>query len=326
MKKKVKIRIPLIVVLFVFLILTTNCKKNPDDPKLPEVATSEVTLITTSTIQCGGNITNDNGYIITKRGVCYSKKSEPNINDSITNDGSGANSFISKITGLTPGTTYFIRAYASNNMGTSYGSIVSFTTVPTTIKDIENNTYKVVQIGTQVWMAENLKTTKYKTGEDIPLVTNNVLWINLNSPAYCWCYNDEQTYKNKYGALYNWYTVNTNKICPTNWHVPSYSEWTTLFNYLGGAKIAGNKLKSTTGWTDTNSDVTNESGFTALPGGYRNTINGLDGVVLVDGFWWSSTENNNNTVFFPYLDYAISEVVYNNGDKKNGCSIRCIQD
>src|SRR5674476_633708 len=117
-----------------------------------------------------------------------------------------------------------------------------------TVTDIEGNVYHTVKIGTQTWMVENLKTTKYKDGTAIPLVTDNKVWINLPTPAYCWYDNDATTYKNTYGALYNWYAVNTGKLAPTGWHIPTDAEWTTLQNYVGGELVAGDKMKATTLW------------------------------------------------------------------------------
>jgi uncharacterized protein (TIGR02145 family) len=144
-----------------------------------------------------------------------------------------------------------------------------------TLTDVDNNTYKVVKIGTQVWMAENLKTTRYNDGSAIPLVTDNTEWNNLTTPGYSWYNNDSATYAQTYGALYNWYTVETGNLCPTGWHVPSDAEWTTLTDYLGGEAIAGGKLKETgtAHWDSPNTGATDETGFTAFPGGNR-TKNG----------------------------------------------------
>ena len=137
------------------------------------------------------------------------------------------------------------------------------------LTDIVGNTYKTIKIGTQTWMAENLKTTKYNDGTDILNITNTTESINLSTPGYCWYLNDAYKYKNIYGALYNWYVLNTGKICPAGWHVPSNLEWTTLTTYLGGDSVADRKLKETgtTHWINTYTGVTNSSGFTALPGG-----------------------------------------------------------
>ena len=140
------------------------------------------------------------------------------------------------------------------------------------IKDIEGNVYKTIAIGKQVWMTENLKTTKFNDGTSIPMVTENEAWIKLTTPAYSWYNNDSTANKNTYGALYNWYTVKTNKLCPAGWHVPTDAEWVALITYLEGFTVAGGKMKEKgiEHWKSPNEGATNETGFTALPGGYRS--------------------------------------------------------
>jgi len=135
--------------------------------------------------------------------------------------------------------------------------------------DVDGNNYKTIKIGNQEWMAENLKTTKYKDGTSIPLFTAATPMANFTSPGYCWYNSDSATYRNSYGALYNWYAVNTGKLAPTGWHVPTEAEWNTLIAYLGGESVAGGKLKEagTSHWSSPNTGATNEVGFSALPGG-----------------------------------------------------------
>lgn len=196
--------------------------------------------------------------------------------------------------------------------------------------DQDGNTYKTVTIGTQTWMAENLKTTKYNDGTPIPLVADNTAWIALMTPAYCWYKNKETVYKNIYGALYNWYAVNTGKLCPTGWHVPSHAEWITLVDYVGGEIVAGGKLKETgiTHWYNPNEGATNESGFTALPGGCRTQPVG-DFWGIYNGLWWSSTEYEDDNscawdiVVYSYYNDASSQDWMH---KSNGISVRCIKD
>ena len=197
-----------------------------------------------------------------------------------------------------------------------------------TMTDRDGNVYTSVTIGTQVWMVENLKTTKYNDGTPIPLVADITEWENLNTAGCCWYDNDAATYKNPYGALYNWYTVNTDKLCPTGWHVPTHAEWVTLVNYLGNNIVAGGKLKEagTTHWNSPNDDATNESGFTGLPGGWRND----DGTFLhigISGAWWSATEDDPDYAWERGLNYNSGQafsVSFN--PKKNGYSIRCLKD
>jgi len=199
------------------------------------------------------------------------------------------------------------------------------------LKDIDGNVYKTVTIGTQVWMAENLKTTRYNDGTAIPLVTNFDTWSASTTDAYCW-FNNDSTNKEVYGALYNWYTVNTKKLCPAGWHVPADAEWTTMANYLEGenvtdSKLTGGKLKEkgTTHWKSPNTGATNESGFTALPGGYRS-YNGSFNFIEISGYWWSSTEYSATNVYFWSIRYKYNLVYKYISDKPNGFSVRCLRD
>ena len=193
--------------------------------------------------------------------------------------------------------------------------------------DGDNNNYPVVEIGTQVWMEENLKTTKYNDETSIPLVTDKTAWANLSIPGYCWYNNDATTNKIIYGALYNWYTVNTGKLCSTGWHVPTKDEWATPATYLGGESIAGGKLKETgtSHWLSPNTGANNTSGFTALPGGYRYTAGEFD-FVGMNGFWWSANESNTDWAYDRELDNDNSYYWFFNDPKKAGFSVRCIKD
>jgi uncharacterized protein (TIGR02145 family) len=199
-----------------------------------------------------------------------------------------------------------------------------------TMSDIDGNTYKTVTIGTQTWMAENLRVTRFKNGTDIPFVTDDAAWSILATPGYCWYNNDEVTYKADYGASYNWYTVNTGNLCPTGWHVPRDAEWETLVAYLGGNTIAGGKLKETgtIHWASPNLEATNETGFTALPGGGRGD-NGSFNYIGYRGDWWSATEYDAQTAWYRslyysfHIDFNIGRFNYN---KKGGFRVRCLKD
>ena len=195
------------------------------------------------------------------------------------------------------------------------------------VTDVDGNVYHTVTIGTQVWMVENLKVTKYKDGTAIPLVTDNTAWSNLTTAGYCWFTNDALTYKNTYGALYNWYTVNTGKLCPTGWHVPTDAEWTTLTTYLGGEIAAGGKLKETgtAHWLSSNTGATNESGFAGLPGGSRNTY-GIFQTLGVLGYWWSSAEFTTDTAWYRTLSYSYGDAFRSNSAEGGGFSVRCVRD
>jgi uncharacterized protein (TIGR02145 family) len=195
-----------------------------------------------------------------------------------------------------------------------------------TVTDIDGNIYHTVKIGSQIWMVENLRTTRYNDGTKIPLIIDSVSWRNQSFPAFCWLYNDSASFHSAFGVLYNWYAVNTHKLCPTGWHIPTEEEWITLMDYLGGSEIAGGKLKEkgTIHWMTPNVGATNETCFTALPGSSRS-YDGQFGLSNRFGFWWSTTEDN---------DYASAVgLSYNNGHfgsfyilKRTGFSIKCIKD
>jgi len=220
----------------------------------------------------------------------------------------------------------------------SQSSGINFTSTGTAIgsfqnnvSDIDGNTYKTVLIGTQVWMAENLKVTKYSDGTTIPNITDNTQWQNNTTGAWAY-YNNDAANNAKYGKLYNWYavskTTNGNKnVCPTGWHVPTDAEWTVLTDYLGGESVAGGKMKEvgTTSWNSPNTDATNTSLFTGLPGGNRNYIGNYN-FIGGNGYWWSSTEFNADNAWFRYLNSFIGNANRSNSIKENGFSVRCLRD
>jgi uncharacterized protein (TIGR02145 family) len=175
---------------------------------------------------------------------------------------------------------------------------------------------------------ENLKTTKFRDGAAIPLVTDNKSWMDLITSGYCWYNNDAATYKGAYGALYNWYTVSTGKLCPTGWHMPGTSEWTTLSSYLGGDKVDGSKLKEagTVHWTTPNLNATNETGFTALPGGCRVYVMGIFSDVKNSCLFWSSTESNSVVSNYYGLNFEGAGSYLSGTNKQFGMSVRCIKD
>lgn len=197
-----------------------------------------------------------------------------------------------------------------------------------TMTDQDGNVYKTVTIGTQTWMAENLRTTKYNDGTAIPLVTGNDAWTALSTGAYC-NYNNTTSIDTiaTYGRLYNWYAVNTSKLAPKGWHVPTDAEWTTLTDYLGGGGVAGRKLKETvtTHWNSPNTEATNETGFTALPGGGRLNY-GTFFDVGNNGFWWSATEYLASSAYGRDMKYDDSMVGRDLGGKEVGFSVRCVRD
>jgi uncharacterized protein (TIGR02145 family) len=197
-------------------------------------------------------------------------------------------------------------------------------TNPTTIADIDGNVYKTVPIGTQLWMAEDLKTTKFNDNLNIPLVNDNMTWRNLTTPGYCFYGSDISAY----GGIYNFYAVSTGKLCPKGWHVPSDDEWTSLTNYLGGDSIAGGKMKEagTSHWESPNEGATNESGFTALPGHYRNVYGSYfdyNGEIV---FWWSSSISDTITAFSRVITVSSNSIERMYHQKEYGFNVRCLRN
>jgi len=204
-----------------------------------------------------------------------------------------------------------------------------------TITDLDGNVYKTIIIGTQVWMAENLKTTQYNDGTPIPSIIGDALWTAQTKPAYSW-YNDDVAYKAIYGAFYNWYAVNTNNLCPTGWHVPTDAEFNTLEQYLGVPEEnindwgwrgtdEGSMMKNKTGWDD-DGNGTNSSGFSARPGGYRQYTSGSTYGAGVLTYFWSSSESSSSEAWYRRLDGSDNRIYKATTSKKGGKYVRCLQN
>jgi uncharacterized protein (TIGR02145 family) len=281
-------------------------------PVLSTVITTAISSITSTSATAGGNVASDGGALATARGVCWSTSPNPVSTGSHTTDGTGSGTFVSNLTGLSEGSLYYVRAYSTNSAGTAYGSEISFTT---SISDIDGNIYKTVKIGSQIWMVENLKTTKLNDGTLIP---NE---FSYSIPSYLW-YDNTISNKEPYGALYNWYAASNAKLAPSGWHVASYVEWEAMVVYLGGAPDAMGKLKETgtEHWQSPNTGATNEVGFTALPGGYYQSGSFIR--IGTWAHWWTGLDarytaaSYDSSLFmggpFPGSYYAFS--------------VRCIKD
>jgi len=315
------------------------------DDGLPTVTTIEISNITSTSAQSGGNITDDGGFAITTRGVCWSTSQNPNINDNKTTDGTGTGSFTSNLTGLDISTTYYLKSYASNSVGTSYGNEITFTTKDITgetgtLTDIDGNSYNWIGIGVQAWMAENLKTTRYADGTVINLVESQATWDALTFIDKAYCYYDNSSVNgDAYGALYTWAGAmngasssssnpsGVQGVCPDGWHIPSDDEWTELINFItnnGYSGIEGSALKSTSGWYNDGNGNDNFE-FNALPGGSRYN-DGQFFNLNFTGYFWSATGYDTDRAWFRYLYYNNSDITKTNYLKKYGFSVRCIRD
>jgi uncharacterized protein (TIGR02145 family) len=418
-------------------IITTNCKKE-EPVTIPVLSTTYVTDITSTTAISGGQVTSDGGASITDRGICWGTIENPTKTDFKTVDGVGTGKFISLMSGLSGGTIYHVRAYATNTVGTVYGTDLTFTslgqlpscltqpqtnisssgstlnglvnandltstvtfeygttlvygqaitavqsplngnniisvnitiselspgtsyhyrvkaenslgitygnditflTPSITVNDIDGNTYNIVTLGMQVWMKENLKTTRYSNGDVIGTTTPATLDISSEPfPEYQWAYDGDESNVSVYGRLYTGSAViDTRNICPLGWHVPSDEEWHMLSltldpNSLGPvleieSRIAGGKLKEAgmLHWIAPNTDATNESGFTALPSGSRGW-NGVFSEIGASSYWWSKTENSITSLWNRKVGAYNRELFGGYHSKSFGWSVRCIKD
>jgi len=297
----------------------------------PTVTTSAVSGIMNTSAVCGGTVTYDGGAPILEKGLCWSTSPDPDLQDSHTNVSTGNDTFTSTMTNLLQGTRYYARAYIKNGAGTAYGAQVTFNTK---IADIDGNLYGVVYIGNQVWMSENLKTTKLNDNTEIPDVSDDTTWVHLSTPAYCWLRNDIQN-KDAYGALYNWFTVETGMLCPSGWHVPADEEFKILEQTLGMSSDQvnltewrgtdqGAKLKSASGWAE-GENGTNSSGFSALPGGYRwGKTGAFNGIGMIT-YWWSS-DPNGDYAWYRRLDGTNIDVYRMYTSKRGGKYVRCLKN
>ncbi len=234
-------------------------------------------------------------------------------------------------------TTYYWKIVARDtHNNTTAGDIWSFKTIDGTVQFIcgdnlidarDSNIYKTVLIGSQCWFKENLRATFFRNGDTIPNFTDGLTWGSLSTGAYC-NYDNDTNKANTYGKLYNWFTINeSSKLCPEGWHVPTDIEWTALTDYLGGERIAGNKLKEagTAHWV-VSTGATDESGFTALPGGYRTYFDGSFTDIGFFGYWWTATEDNDSNAWARSIFTINSDVSRIYYDKTLGFSVRCLKD
>lgn len=300
------------------IIALISCEKK-DLATIPVLTTDAVSTITSVTVTCGGNISDDGGASVTERGICWSIEQTPTEDDNKIADGYGIGSFTSNITGLQANTSYYVRAYAINSEGTGYGKALSFST-NITATDIDGNVYNTIKIGSQIWMAENLKVTHYRNGDAIPNVIGDQ-WGDLITGAYC-SYDNNEDNRSTYGLLYNWYAVDDSRnICPEGWHIPTMDEWETLAGTGLELKEAG-----TAHWATPNMCSPNPSGFEALPGGNC----GFDGefnAITMAGYWWAANEDNVEIeISWIYMISRSNSGFLSSTHKWAGLNIRCIKD
>ena len=299
---------------------------------VPIVKTINISTIASIFAYSGGTIISEGLDTVIKRGACWSTDRLPTLLNYKSADGTRAGSFTSSLTGLTANTTYYVRAYATNRIGTGYGNQLSFKT-GITIIDNDGNEYNTVIIGTQVWMLENLKTTRYNNGDLIGTTGSPTLNISSEiNPKYQWAYNGDDNNVAVYGRLYSWYAfIDSRGIFPIGWHAPTYNEFVKLFMLIGSGDdhqfTAGGAMKEvgTNHWLSPNYGANNNSGFTALPGGRRNE-DGKYGYLGKAAYFWMSDIPENN-YGFGYSIWYDRGMVDNGGENKiRGLSVRCLKD
>jgi uncharacterized protein (TIGR02145 family) len=323
-----------------------------------QITTNSISSATPTTAYAEGEIIDDGGSPVTQHGFCYSYSPNPDFTSTLGLDtiliagipvefpiigvillGSGGIGTFGTHLTYKPDSTVYVRAFAINNsaLDTTYGNELVFT-APTTlytagagVSDIDGNNYATAIVGSQEWMTENLRTTRYANGDAIPNITDGTMWMNATSGAWSH-YDNDPLNENPYGKLYNWYAVDdVRNVCPTGWHAPSIDEWLLFADTTaGGLAVVGPKLRSTTFW-DPGYLATNESGFNAVPSGFRDGTNFIGQVSLIwsqRADWWTATENGVDPTQAELLETDGSEeygeiLTY---PKSIGMAVRCVKD
>jgi uncharacterized protein (TIGR02145 family) len=298
------------------------------DPAKPVITAPKISFITSVSALSNGSISDDGGSKILARGFCWDTLANPTIKNKRTENGEGTGSFKCNIADLIPGMTYYIRAYSTNDEETSYGNETEFKTLyERQVIDIDENVYNTIQIFSQLWMQENLKTTRFNDGTPIQEIIDKIAWRNKESPSYCW-YDNQEAYKTTYGALYNFKAVNEAKLCPVGWHVPSVFDWEILINALQGKDNAGGYLKehNFTYWGKTNVTPSYDPLFLALPGGFRDDTGNFQEIGTT-GIWWSSYDSGKSTFWYMQMSSSYQSVVKKKiNESASGFSVRCVKD
>ncbi len=343
MKTKIILTIPVILITFA-VVFFTACKKDKTEP-IPEAASIELVSGNEQTAEVLAMLTNPAVVLVKdKEGNAFTGASvsfivsEGSVSAATVTTDANGNASVTWILGKTSGTQTLQASLAGLT-----GSPVEFSAIVTGVVDYDNNVYETVTIGRQTWMAEDLKVTHYPNGDAILNITDNTAWENLadNSTDDAYCFYDADANgvqdNTDYGFLYtyaaaigdDWTRDNTANqgVCPDGWHLPTDTEWTELTNELGGINVGG-KLKETgtSHWTSPNTGATNSSGFSALPGGYRDGGNGTFYHVGDNGYWCSSTSSSSSNAYRRYISYNGAIMYRDYHYKSSGFSVRCVRD
>jgi len=325
------------------ILLLVRCTQDPK-LSLPIISITGVNSVSETTALIGAEIIDNGGGLIVSCGVCCDSLPEVSIMSSITVDSLTTNRFNSFIKGLKRNKMYYLRAYATNSFGTAYSEEISFKTTDR-ISDIDGNEYRTVRIGNQLWLSDNLRTTKFNDGSAIQNVTKHSQWITLNTAGYCW-YLNNLDFKNPFGGIYNWHAVNSGKLAPTGWHVPTSKEWNELFHFLASHDYGyqGDTLKiakaladstyfdmlppfwySLDGSPENKPSKNNKSGFSGISNAIRNQSDDFISMGRYC-FWWSATSiDSQNAISKGFMRDSVR--VYDfHSPIIDGLSVRCVKD
>lgn len=294
----------------------------------PEVKVGAIKNVGITSMEVSGIIVINNPQIIESAGFCWSTLPKPDLTKQSKYCIPGSFGFSCTLSNLEPDSFYFLRAFIITSFDTVFSRTTNFFThKQDAVPDIDGNYYNTVKTGNQIWLEEDLKTTRLNDGTQIAHDLTDDYWPTRTSPAYSWYGNDSVNFSFPRGKFYNWYTVATNKLCPLGWHVPSTQEWNLLMLFLGGDTVAGGKLKvsGTMFWKYPNYKATNESGFRAFPAGFRKASDGWVHSDMVN-HWWCADILSDSTALNWYV-YAGTGVLYRTRNSRNmGYSVRCIKD
>ncbi|MCA0447303.1 MAG: hypothetical protein LCH54_13850 [Bacteroidetes bacterium] len=294
------------------------------------VTTQKVTNIKDTSATFSGKVLIYGNANVKKSGFCWGKNQNPSVYNSYVTFSEDNNNLLFTALNLMPNENYFVRAFSSNNFGITYGEQIKITTIGSGVisnqLDYNGESYRTIIIGNQEWLMEDLRTTKYNDGKNIPNITEPSSWAQAKKGGYCISKSENKDFPDS-SYLYNWHTIATGKLAPLKggWRVPSDSDWTTLENYIGGKSIAGQKLKAKNGWKE-NGTGTNDFSFTALPSLQRDPISGFFFISGQKGYWWSSNAESNSDAWFFQLSHDAKYSSRYFASKNSGYSVRLVRD
>lgn len=302
------------------------------DPGKPVITTENISKVTSNSAFASALIADDGGAPILLRGFCWSTLPNPTARnkDLLTQNGKGKENFSNPVGFLLDDTTYYLRAYCSNNgKDTVYGKEIKFRTLRSDqFMDIDGNIYGSVKLISLTWMTENLKTTRLNDGTQIPLVIDKISWRSQVSPGYCW-YENQESYKATYGCLYNWEAMKSGKLCPMGWHVPTDVEWDMLDKVSGGGGYSGGYLKERgfEHWVKPNYGVESfYNRFKALPGGKRDELGEFNKIGSI-GTWWSDVDPKKEVSWIREISSNSMNMKRDKVDNNSvGSSVRCVKN